>query len=140
MEAALARFMPGLSGVALPRGEKLKTLVCLASDNTLEIANSSIIHSDSRKESGAEKMIPAKQGKARARSSPAAGEACRRVGVLAYRRLRSKTAFRRGYNDHEVSTKLMTLCKRRHADTPIRFPPAAHFERNDITIICETVH
>ena len=34
----------------------------------------------------------------------------------------SKTAFRHGYSDQEVSTKLMTLCKRRHADTPIRFP------------------
>jgi hypothetical protein len=45
-------------------------------------------------------------------------EACRRgrrIGVCG-----SKTAFRRGYNDQEVSTKLMTLCKRRHADSPIR--------------------
>ena len=34
------------------------------------------------------------------------------------------------------------LCKRRHTDTPIRFPqnPRANFERNDITITCETVH
>ena len=33
----------------------------------------------------------------------------------------------------------MTLLQtptRRYADT---FPPAAHFERNDITIVCETV-
>jgi hypothetical protein len=44
MEAALAWFMPGPSNIALPRGEKLKTLVCLTSHNTLEnrefIANS----------------------------------------------------------------------------------------------------
>ena len=42
--------------------------------------------------------------------------AYRRIGVSASR----KTAFRHGHNDQEVSTKLMTLCKRRHADTPIR--------------------
>jgi hypothetical protein len=68
----------------------------------------------------------------------------KRVGGSAYGRIGvwgSKTAFRHGYSDQEVSTKLMTLCKRRHADSPIRFPlPAAHFERNDITIICEPVH
>src|SRR5580704_1594500 len=49
----------------------------------------------------------------------------KRVGVSAYWRIGvwgSKTAFRNRYNDHEVSTKLMMLCKRRHADTPIRFP------------------
>jgi hypothetical protein len=44
MEAALAWFMPGPSNITLPRGEKLKTLVCLTSHNTLEnrefIANS----------------------------------------------------------------------------------------------------
>jgi hypothetical protein len=39
---------------------------------------------------------------------------------LAYRRLGSKTAFRHGCNDQEVSPELMMLCKRRHADTPIR--------------------
>jgi hypothetical protein len=44
-----------------------------------------------------------------------AGEACRRIGVWG-----SKTAFRHRYNDQEVSTELMMLCKRRHADTPIR--------------------
>src|SRR6202795_4773727 len=38
-----------------------------------------------------------------------------RIGVWG-----SKTAFRHGYNDQEVSTELMMLCKRRHADTPIR--------------------
>ena len=47
----------------------------------------------------------------------------KRIGGSAYRRIRvwgSKTAFRHGYSDQEVPTKLMTLCKRRHADTPIR--------------------
>jgi hypothetical protein len=46
----------------------------------------------------------------------------KRLGVSAYRRLGNKTAFLHGYNDQEVSTKLMTLCKRRPADSPIRFP------------------
>ena len=41
----------------------------------------------------------------------------KRVGVLAYRRLGRKTAFRHGYNDQEVSAELMMLCKRRHTDT-----------------------
>ena len=41
--------------------------------------------------------------------------ACRRIGVWG-----SKTAFRHGYNDQGVSAELMMLCKRRHADTPIR--------------------
>jgi hypothetical protein len=44
--------------------------------------------------------------------------------VSAYRRIGvwgSKTAFRHRYNDQEISTELMMLCKRRHADTPIRF-------------------
>jgi hypothetical protein len=44
MEAALAWFMPGPFNIALARGEKLKTLVCLTSHNILEnrkfIANS----------------------------------------------------------------------------------------------------
>ena len=53
---------------------------------------------------------------------PPAGEACRRIGVLAYRRLEKQDCFSTCYNEQEVSTKLMTLCKRRHADTPIRFP------------------
>ena len=52
------------------------------------------------------------------------GEVCRRVGVSAYRRLGNKTAFRNGYIDQKVSTKLMTLCKRPPADPPIRFPVA----------------
>src|SRR5260370_8771714 len=39
----------------------------------------------------------------------------RRIGLWG-----SKTAFRHGYNDQEVSAELMMLCKRRHADTPIR--------------------
>jgi hypothetical protein len=43
------------------------------------------------------------------------GSACWRIGVWG-----SKTAFRHGYNDQEVSAELMMLCKRRHADTPIR--------------------
>ena len=40
------------------------------------------------------------------------------MGVSAYRRLGSKTAFRHGYNDQEVSTKLDNAL--RHANTPIR--------------------
>src|SRR5271165_5354906 len=47
----------------------------------------------------------------------------KRVGGSAYWRIGvrgSKTAFRRGYNNQEVSTELMMLCKRRHADTPTR--------------------
>jgi hypothetical protein len=47
----------------------------------------------------------------------------KRVGGSAYRRIGvwgSKTAFRHGYNDQEVSTELTMLRKRRHADTPIR--------------------
>src|SRR5580704_16253417 len=40
----------------------------------------------------------------------------RRVGVSACRRIGHR------YNDQEVSTKLMMLCKRRHAETPTRFP------------------
>jgi len=55
------------------------------------------------------------------RTTPA-GEACRRVGVLAYGVWGSKTAFRHGYNDQEVLDELTMLCKRRHADTPIRSP------------------
>jgi hypothetical protein len=47
-----------------------------------------------------------------------AGEACRRVGRIGV--WGSKTAFRHGYNDQEVSTEFMMLCKRRHVDTPIR--------------------
>jgi hypothetical protein len=55
----------------------------------------------------------------------------KRVGGSAYWRIGvwvSKTVFRHGYNDQKVSTELMMLCKRRHADTPIRryadtFPP-----------------
>jgi hypothetical protein len=44
------------------------------------------------------------------------GSARRRIGVWG-----SKTAAsRHGYNDQEVSAELMMLCKRRHADTPIR--------------------
>jgi hypothetical protein len=53
----------------------------------------------------------------------------KRVGGSAYWRIGvwgSKTTFRHGCNDQEVSTKLTTLCKRRHADSPIRryVPPS----------------
>jgi len=44
----------------------------------------------------------------------------KRVGGSAYWRIGvwgSKTAFGHRYNDQEVSTELMMLCKRRHADT-----------------------
>jgi hypothetical protein len=47
----------------------------------------------------------------------------KRVGGSAYRRIGvwgSETAFRHAYSDQGVSTKLITLCKRRQADTPIR--------------------
>jgi hypothetical protein len=60
----------------------------------------------------------------------------KRVGGSAYWRIgvwESKTAFRHGCNDQEVSTELMILCKRRHAHTPIRryvSPWPAHFQRN----------
>jgi hypothetical protein len=72
--------------------------------------------------------------------------------VAAYWRIgvwRSKTAFRHGYNDQEVSAESMMLYKRGHADTPIRFPSASparialknsQLTCGDITIICETVH
>jgi hypothetical protein len=57
----------------------------------------------------------------------------KRVGGSVYRRIGvwgSRTAFRDGYNDQEVETELMMLCKRRHADTPTHryadtFPLAA---------------
>jgi len=52
----------------------------------------------------------------------------RRIGVSASG---SKAAFRHRYNDHEVSTELMMLCKRRHADTPIRFPSRAARPKKD---------
>jgi hypothetical protein len=42
----------------------------------------------------------------------------KRIGVSAYRRV--GTAFRHAYSDNEASMKLTTLCKRGHADTPIR--------------------
>jgi hypothetical protein len=42
------------------------------------------------------------------------------VWAYRYRRLGKKTAFRRGYNDQEVSTELMMLCERRPADPPTR--------------------
>ena len=50
----------------------------------------------------------------------AAGEAGRRIGVSVIGVRGSKTAFRHGDSDQEVSTELMMLGKRRHADTPIR--------------------
>jgi hypothetical protein len=46
-----------------------------------------------------------------------------RSRVSAYRRngvWGNKAAFRHGYIDQEVSTKLMTLCKRPYAQTPTR--------------------
>jgi hypothetical protein len=48
----------------------------------------------------------------------------KRVGGSAYGRIgvwRSKTAFRHGYDDQEVSNKLTTLCERRHVP-PSRWP------------------
>ena len=61
----------------------------------------------------------------RLEASQTAGEACRRVDGSAGRRMGvrgSKTAFRHGYNDQEVSMELMMPCKRRYARTPIRRP------------------
>jgi hypothetical protein len=49
----------------------------------------------------------------------------KRIGVSEYRRIGSKTACRHGYNDQEVSKKLLTLFKRPHAHTPIRLPTPA---------------
>jgi len=49
----------------------------------------------------------------------------KRIGGSAYWRIGvwgGKTASPHGYNDQEVLKELMMLCKRRHADTPIRFP------------------
>ena len=53
------------------------------------------------------------------------GKRGRRVGVSASGEVR--LFFRHGYNDQEVSTELMMLCKRRHTETPIRFPLACPF-------------
>ncbi len=47
------------------------------------------------------------------------GSAYWRIGVWG-----SMTAFRHRHNDQEVSTELMMLCKRRHADTPTRRSPS----------------
>jgi hypothetical protein len=49
----------------------------------------------------------------------------KRVGGSVYGRIGvwgTKTAFRHDYDDQEVSKKLTTLCKRRHADSPICSP------------------
>jgi len=43
------------------------------------------------------------------------GSAYWRIGVWG-----NKAAFRHGYIEQEVSSKLMTLCKRPHADPPPR--------------------
>src|SRR5580692_1867467 len=53
----------------------------------------------------------------------------KRVGGSVYGRIGvwgTKTAFRHDYDDQEVSKKLTTLCKRRHADSPTRryVPPS----------------
>jgi hypothetical protein len=63
--------------------------------------------------------------------------ACRRFGALEVR-LPLDT-----YYDRQVSTKLMTLFKRPHADTPIRryaSPMPAHFDRNKVHVISGTGH
>jgi len=49
-----------------------------------------------------------------------AGSWGKRIGVSACLVWGSKTAFRHACSDEEVSKKLMTLCKRRYADTPTR--------------------
>src|ERR1700736_1400859 len=64
----------------------------------------------------------------------------KRVGGSAYWRIgvwRSETAFRHRYNDQEVSTELMMLCKRRHADTPTRryVSPSLLFRGEDTRIV-----
>jgi len=73
-----------------------------------------------------------------------ARETYRRIGVSACRRLQSAINF------VETSRSIVATSKSSlaspDADTPIRRPadtlprPTAHFERNDTTIICETVH
>ena len=72
MGTALAWFMPGPFGIALPRGKKLKTLVFLTRHNILKNREFVAISPRIAERGGAEKMISAKQAKARARSSPAA--------------------------------------------------------------------
>ena len=59
----------------------------------------------------------------------AAGEAGRRIGVWG-----SKTAFRHGDSDQEVSTELMMLGKRRHPDTPIRPYVSPHDGPRSLTL------
>jgi hypothetical protein len=49
----------------------------------------------------------------------------KRIGVSAYRRIGvwgNKIAFRHGYRSRDRSKEFMSLFKRPHADTPIRFP------------------
>jgi hypothetical protein len=68
-------------------------------------------------------------------------ETCRRVGVSAFAK---RHQIRRGLLVIIPTSKSSLTCP--DADTPTRryadtFPQStAHFERNDITIICETVH
>ena len=61
----------------------------------------------------------------------------KRVGVSAYRCIGvrgSKTAFRHGDSDQEVSTELMMLGKRRHPDTPIRPYVSPHDGPRSLTL------
>ena len=58
------------------------------------------------------------------------------IGVSAFRRFGALEVRLPldSYYDRQVSTKLMTLFKRPHADPPIRryaSPTAAHFDRNE---------
>jgi hypothetical protein len=57
------------------------------------------------------------------------GEVSRRVGGRRNGVWGIRLPFRHGYVDQEVSTKLMTLCKRPHADPPIGFRPKATLMR-----------
>src|SRR5580704_15522024 len=73
----------------------------------------------------------------------------KRIGVSAYRRI-GVSAFAKHHQLRRDLLIIIAVSKNSltspDADTPIRRPadtlpqPAAHFERNDVIIICETVH
>jgi hypothetical protein len=68
-------------------------------------------------------------GGSRVAGQRVSGSAGQRVGVRG-----SKTAFRHGDSDQEVSTELMMLGKRRHADTPIRPYVSPHDGPRSLTL------
>jgi hypothetical protein len=74
------------------------------------------------------------------------GRLGKRIGVSVCRRLQSIINSVETSWYYSRAEKQSYFPGRRYANTPTRRPadtlpqPAAHFERNDITIICETVH